>query len=108
MEVCEDLRRLKTGRRRGPRPVRFAVRYVFLGSGRGSGMVVGDVMTVGELDGSRVIFVPIGVSRRRRVLLWDSPSTGWAGGVACGFFKIGWMEQEPEWQGCTWSVGYEE
>ena len=89
MEVWEDLRRLKTGRRRGPRPVRVAVRYVFLGVGRGSGMGVGDAILVGELDGSSMIFVPMGVSRRRRALLWDSLSTGWALWAVSGFFRIG-------------------
>ena len=86
MEFCEDLRRLKTGRRRGPRPVRVAARYVFFGAWRVtlSGME-GDegMLVVGEMEGLSVIFVPIGVSRRRRVLLSDSP---WVGS---GFFNIG-------------------
>lgn len=69
MEVCEDLRRLNTGRRRGPRPFRVAVRYDFLGAGRGSGMAVGDVKAIGESAGSSVILVPMEVSSRRRVLL---------------------------------------
>lgn len=69
MEVCEDLRRLNIGRRRGPRPVRVAVRYDFLGAGRGSGMGVGDAKATGESDGSSVIWVPMEVSSRRRVLL---------------------------------------
>lgn len=76
MEVCEDLRRLKTGRRRGPRPFRVAVRCPFLGAGRTSGMGVGEAMLIGDLEGSRVILVPIDVSRRRRVLLCDSASGG--------------------------------
>jgi hypothetical protein len=49
-----------------------------------SGMEVGEAMlAVGEMEGLRVIFVPVGVSRRRRVLLCDSTWVGW------GFFNIG-------------------
>jgi hypothetical protein len=36
-------------------------------------IMMGEAMlAVGELDGLRVIFVPMGVSRRRRVFLCDS------------------------------------